>query len=136
MQVFPYAVAETKRTCMVASDDHFNVGDGHLICDERQMKQYEASMVARGAVHSVRLDEYLAGSPPVDVIKVDVEGYEPQAMAGAGLILISSWSFFNFRTPFTHFLPYVLGRTATPPRSTCASPSLPFSTGCFVQSNR
>eukprot|EP00892_Ulva_mutabilis_P003935 jgi/Ulvmu1/1913/UM012_0073.1 len=84
--LFPYALGAAERSCVVMSDDG-NVGDGHLGCTNGAViSRLRKRMPPRAAVQSVRLGDYLAGVP-VDVLKLDVEGYEPMVLAGAGSVL-------------------------------------------------
>ena len=79
--LFPYALGNADRSCAVLADIG-NVGDGHLACSEHTVRSYR-HMARRGAAHSVRLGDYLEGVA-ADVVKLDVEGYEPHVLAGAG----------------------------------------------------
>lgn len=82
MQVFPYALAEEEHACLIVSDG-INVADGHVICTQEQVLAYKGAMHQRGTAHTVRMGSFLAGAH-VDVVKIDVEGYEPHVLAGAG----------------------------------------------------
>jgi FkbM family methyltransferase len=83
VQVFPYGLAEEEKACLVVSDS-INVADGHVICNEEQLERYKGEVSGRGTVHTVRLGDYMSGVD-VDVVKIDVEGYEPHVLAGAGV---------------------------------------------------
>ena len=80
--LFPYALGEEELSCTVVSDT-INIADGHVVCNEEEIAAM-AGAHSRAAVHSVRLGDYLAGVQ-ADVLKLDVEGYEPHVLAGAGV---------------------------------------------------
>lgn len=48
---------------------------------------YIFNMPFAGAVHTVRLDEHLPATPAALVMKIDIEGYEPLVMSGAGNVI-------------------------------------------------
>jgi len=79
--LFPYALSDTEQSCIVVSDT-INVADGHLVCSDQEIAAMHGAH-SRAAAHSVRLGDYLAGVQ-ADVLKLDVEGYEPRVLAGAG----------------------------------------------------
>lgn len=79
--LFPYALAEEDQSCIVVSIGS-NVADGNVLCNEEEIAAAEG-VFYRSTTHSVRLGDYLAGMQ-VDVMKIDVEGYEPHVIAGAG----------------------------------------------------
>lgn len=81
-QVFPYGLAEEEQACQIVSDN-INVADGHVICTQEQLAAYNGQMMSRGTVHTVRMDTFVSGAH-FDVLKLDVEGYEPHVLAGAG----------------------------------------------------
>ena len=80
--LFPYGLGDADRSCAVLSGDR-NVADGHLVCSEEEWEPYKGEFQARALVHSVRLDDYLAGVQ-AHVVKMDVEGYEWSVVQGAG----------------------------------------------------
>lgn len=69
-------------TCWVISDNG-NVGDGHTVCDEAEVKQRTTNTgySVRGEMSVRRLDTILAED--VQVMKMDVEGFEQQVLLGA-----------------------------------------------------
>lgn len=79
--LFPYALGADELSCFVVSDT-VNVADGHVVCNEEEVAAM-AGALSRATVHSVRLGDYLS-SVKADVMKIDVEGYEPHVLAGAG----------------------------------------------------
>eukprot|EP00892_Ulva_mutabilis_P003094 jgi/Ulvmu1/12786/UM097_0013.1 len=82
LTVFPYGAAEGESACRVVSPETDAVSEGHLVCSEAQHAQHEG-MVERGVAHTVRLGEYLEGARS-DVLKLDVGGFEPMVLEGAG----------------------------------------------------
>lgn len=106
MQVFPYGLAEEELACQVVSDDR-NVADGHVLCNHEQLDAYNSEMKSRGTVHTVRMDSFLSGAH-FDVVKIDVEGYEPRVLAGAGAC--------RLLLPLP-FLPSICNRLLPPPAS-------------------
>ena len=78
--LFPYAVAGAERPCLVTANDTGGA-DSHIACGGAGSAPGAHAHAA--IVHSVRLGDYLAGVQ-VDVLKLDVEGYEPRVVAGAG----------------------------------------------------
>lgn len=92
VQVFPYGLSDHEQACMMMSlKSNVGNGNGNVICSAEQLAIHSedkqtGDMVARGTTHTVRLDELFKGEPQVDVVKIDVEGYEPYVMAGAGVL--------------------------------------------------
>lgn len=82
LTVFPYGLAEEERGCLILSDS-INVADGHVVCNQEELDANGGDKTSRGSTYTVTLDNYLAGVH-VDVVKIDVEGYEPHVLAGAG----------------------------------------------------
>ena len=83
LTLFPYALGEEEAACAVMSIPG-NVANGNLVCTDEQLAQHQ-DMVVRGATHTVRLGEYLGGVRS-DVMKIDVEGFEPMVLRGAGAL--------------------------------------------------
>lgn len=79
VRVYPFALAE-RWGCFSAYAVDTNAGllafDGDPL-----------ALPARDAVSSARLDDLLAGAPRVDVVKIDVEGFEYRALAGGAALL-------------------------------------------------
>eukprot|EP00892_Ulva_mutabilis_P000857 jgi/Ulvmu1/10772/UM069_0006.1 len=84
LTLFPYALGEAEASCAVMSGPG-NIADGHLVCSDEQLAQH-GDMVQRGVAHAVRLGDYL-GDVRSDVMKIDVEGFEPIVLRGAGAAL-------------------------------------------------
>jgi FkbM family methyltransferase len=81
--LFPFAVGDEEADCTMVSDS-INKGDGHMVCTEEIRNTMLGNGYSeRGHVHVVLLGDYLAGVR-VDVMKMDVEGFEPKVIAGAG----------------------------------------------------
>ena len=81
--LFPYGLGAEDAQCVMMSDA-INVADGHTVCSE----EVRANMASKGyrelnRIDIVTLGDYLGGVP-VDVVKMDVEGFEPHVLAGAG----------------------------------------------------
>lgn len=90
MQVFPYGLSDHEQACMMMSLKT-NVANGNVICTDEQLATYTAgqgtgNMVKRGTTHTVRLAEHFRGGPQVDALKMDVEGFEPYVLSGAGTL--------------------------------------------------
>lgn len=62
----------------------FNIANGNVGCSSEQLENYQGEMMSRGVTHTVRLDDLWRGGPQMDVLKIDVEGFEPHVMAGTG----------------------------------------------------
>lgn len=84
----------TKRTQCYIVSGKVNRGDGHTLCDDkRPHKEVEAEWKertgyeyeVRGEMSVVRLDGLIAHD--IQVIKIDVEGYETQVLKGAERLL-------------------------------------------------
>lgn len=79
VRVYPFALAE-RWGCFSAYAVDTNAGllafDGDPL-----------ALPGRDAVSSARLDDLLAGAPRVDVVKIDVEGFEYRALAGGAALL-------------------------------------------------
>ncbi|WIA43697.1 hypothetical protein OEZ86_010128 [Tetradesmus obliquus] len=73
-------------TCYVVSD-HINVGDGHTVCGEEQVRRRtdNTGYTIRGKTSVRRLDSIL--SEDIQVLKLDVEGFELQVLQGADSLL-------------------------------------------------
>ena len=82
--VFPYGLAEEEAACAVVVAS-FNVANGLLACTDEQLHGHEDFEVA-GHTHTVRLGDYL-GAVRSDVMKMDVEGFEPMVLRSAGVYL-------------------------------------------------
>eukprot|EP00892_Ulva_mutabilis_P002455 jgi/Ulvmu1/1220/UM109_0018.1 len=82
--LFPFALAEEDARCAVLVA-RFNVANGLLACSDEQLQVHEGFEVA-GHTHAVRLGEYL-GAVRSDVMKMDVEGFEPMVVRSAGAAL-------------------------------------------------
>lgn len=81
--LFPFAVGDKEEDCTMFSDA-INTADGHMVCStETREDMLGHGYTERGHVHAVLLGDYLAGVR-VDVMKMDVEGFEPKVVAGAG----------------------------------------------------
>lgn len=81
--LFPFALGDANAECSILSDD-INVGDGHVVCDDDlRDAMLGRDYRERSRTRIVRLGDYLAGTR-VDVMKMDVEGFEPRVIAGAG----------------------------------------------------
>ena len=83
LTLFPYALGEDEASCAVMSIPG-NVANGNLVCTDEQLAQHH-DMERRGVTHTVRLGEYLGGVRS-DVMKIDVEGFEPMVLRGAGAL--------------------------------------------------
>ncbi|GBF94364.1 hypothetical protein Rsub_06986 [Raphidocelis subcapitata] len=78
----------TERTSCVIISDSANVGDGHVTCGQDASKvlahwkqKTGREYVARGEISIMRLDKLI--DRDVQMIKIDVEGYEPSVLKGA-----------------------------------------------------
>jgi FkbM family methyltransferase len=81
--LFPYGLGDRDEQCVMMSDA-INVADGHTVCNEA----VRATMAASGyhelnRIDIVTLADYL-DTVRIDVVKMDVEGFEPRVLAGAG----------------------------------------------------
>ena len=85
--IFPYALGAQEQACTVLSDST-NQLDGHVTCSPAEKdKLTAAGYTVRSRTQVVTLHEYMAGAH-IDVLKMDVEGFEPQVIAGAGAHII------------------------------------------------
>eukprot|EP00892_Ulva_mutabilis_P002443 jgi/Ulvmu1/1219/UM109_0017.1 len=82
--LFPFALAEEEARCAVLATT-FNVANGLLVCSDEQLKLHLDFEIA-GQTHAVRLGDYL-GAVRSDVMKMDVEGFEPMVLRSAGSAL-------------------------------------------------
>lgn len=83
--LFPYALGEEEVACRVMSLPN-NIANGNLVCSDDQLAQHK-DMQTRGVAYTVRLGDYLAGVRS-DVLKIDVEGFEPHVLNSAGTVAI------------------------------------------------
>lgn len=83
LTLFPYALGEEEASCAVMSVFN-NVANGNLVCTDEQLARHQ-DMERRGVTHVVRLGDYLGGVRS-DVMKIDVEGFEPHVLRGAGML--------------------------------------------------
>lgn len=81
LTLFPYALSDAEATCAVMSH-HTNVANGILVCSEEQLAQHQ-ELDVRGTTHAVLLGDYM-GAVRSDILKIDVEGFEPIVLRGAG----------------------------------------------------
>lgn len=101
--VFPFGLGVKSETCVLFSDES-NQGDGHMRCFGHgdDMSAYNARLgiankhVPRSVVQTHRLDDVVLSSKHtllshecIDMMLVDVEGYEYQVMLGASDLLAS-----------------------------------------------
>lgn len=82
LTLFPYALGDEEASCAVMSIPS-NVANGNVVCSDDQMSTHQ-DMEVHGATHTVRLGDYL-GAVRSDVMKIDVEGFEPMVLRGAGV---------------------------------------------------
>jgi FkbM family methyltransferase len=66
-----------------------NTGDNSLLAEQTSGRRTER-------VETVTIDDYLAGRSRVDVVKMDVQGAEPAALAGAAATLAANESLILF----------------------------------------
>ncbi len=66
-----------------------NTGDNSLLAEQTSGRRTER-------VRTVTVDDHLAGQPRVDVVKMDVQGAEPAALAGARATLAANESLILF----------------------------------------
>lgn len=86
LTIFPYGLGSAPAHCDMMSDS-INIADGHTVCSE----EVKAHMAAKGytvlsSVDIVTLADFLEGVQ-IDVVKMDVEGFEPHVLAGSGAVL-------------------------------------------------
>ena len=86
--IYPFGAGAMSKSCAMISPEK-NVGDTMVVCGdtERQLQQWNAWGAPRGFRYAVRgklditrVDERV--KEPVDVVKIDIEGYEPEALLG------------------------------------------------------
>lgn len=78
-QLFPFALSDKPGRTEIALYPSLNTGSSHIGTGKRRWEKMQQ-------VELVRLDAVLASleSRPVDLLKIDVEGYEHQVLLGAG----------------------------------------------------
>ncbi|KAF6251798.1 S-adenosyl-L-methionine-dependent methyltransferase [Scenedesmus sp. NREL 46B-D3] len=84
--LFGLALGSIEGTCYTVSDQ-INVGDGHTVCGEEEVRKrtLNTGYTIRGTAAVRRLDSIV--SEDVQVLKLDVEGFELQVLEGAALLL-------------------------------------------------
>lgn len=87
-----------QRECELFQQETVNVGDTHSICDEETRRQFSARGYARlGWMNTTTLDDALLegafdGVHGIDIMKIDVEGYEPSVIAGGNRFFESKYA--------------------------------------------
>lgn len=88
-----------KRHCELFQQRNVNIGDTHSICDEETRRQFSARGYARlGWMNTTTLDDALLEGffdgikAPIDVMKIDVEGFEPAVIAGGNQFFESKYA--------------------------------------------
>jgi FkbM family methyltransferase len=76
--VWPLALADTRGTVVVSTAEH-NVGDTRVSAPST-----DATTASTAVAGVARMDELVSG--PVDVVKIDVQGYEPEVIRGMARI--------------------------------------------------
>jgi len=77
-----------KRNCELFQQRNVNIGDTHSICDEETRRQFSTRGYTRlGWMNTTTLDDALLegafdGVHGIDIMKIDVEGFEPSVIAG------------------------------------------------------
>ena len=87
-----------QRACELFQQETVNVGDTHSICDEETRRQFSARGYARlGWMNTTTLDDALLegafdGVHGIDIMKIDVEGFEPSVIAGGNRFFESKYA--------------------------------------------
>lgn len=82
VRVWPLALAEAKGTVVVSTAEH-NVGDTRVSAPTA-----DAATVSTAVAGVARMDELVTGR--VDVVKIDVQGYEPEVIRGMSKIIAAN----------------------------------------------
>ena len=82
MSVWPLALADGKGTVVVSTAEH-NVGDTRVSAPTA-----DAETVSTAVAAVARMDELVNGR--VDVVKIDVQGYEPEVIRGMARIIANN----------------------------------------------
>jgi FkbM family methyltransferase len=108
--VFHAALSDTRKECVLLSGPQ-NYGDGYLRCDGEDVPPgYEV----RSKLTTARLDSMVPASVPrVDVMKLDIEGAELEALRGGAQFFRGSQAPRFLRTEFSA-VPHMLGDRALP----------------------
>jgi FkbM family methyltransferase len=100
VELHPYAVAAKEATLGLVA--------GHNDSNGRLLSPTETAPAANTQyVKAIVLDSYLADRPKIDMIKMDIEGAEPQALAGMGKLIEK-----HRPVIFTEFNPDVIEMTS------------------------
>ena len=87
-----------QRECELFQQENVNVGDTHSICDKETRRQFSTRGYTRlGWMNTTTLDDALLegafdGFDGVDIMKIDVEGFEPSVIAGGNRFFESKYA--------------------------------------------
>eukprot|EP01082_Thalassiosira_pseudonana_P005561 g4959.t1 g4959 contig18:320460-321366(-) len=88
------------RQCQLFQDESRNIGDTHSICDEQTLNLFlseKSQYKSLGWMNTTTLDDALNNGMfdsidgGIDVMKMDVEGFEPNVIAGGNAFLSLDW---------------------------------------------
>ena len=86
------------RQCELFQQKHVNIGDTHSVCDEKTRAHFLGSGYASlGWMNTTTLDDALvagafAGIDRIDIMKIDVEGFEPSVILGGNRFFESKYA--------------------------------------------
>jgi len=87
-----------RRECELFQQKHVNIGDTHAVCDEKTRAHFLGNGYASlGWMNTTTLDDALRKGAfdhidRVDVMKIDVEGFEPSVIAGGNQFFESKYA--------------------------------------------
>lgn len=87
-----------RRECELFQQKHINIGDTHAVCDEKTRAHFlGAGYASLGWMNTTTLDDaFVDGAfdhlDRIDVMKIDVEGFEPAVIAGGNRFFESKYA--------------------------------------------
>jgi hypothetical protein len=91
-QLFQMGLDYRRRQCQLFQMKGINFGDTHSVCDEKTWESFALNKYeSLGWMNTTTLDDALLAGvfdsySGIDVMKIDMEGFEPFVLAGANLV--------------------------------------------------